>query len=120
MDSVGKSIMENLIASGDRKIFPINPKRDVLFGRECFPSVSSVNEEVDLAVIATPASTVPSIVEECGEAGVAGIIIISAGFKETGEAGQELEDRIKETRKKYGMRIIGPNCIGVVRPIRQP
>ena len=115
-DSVGKSIMENLIASGDRKIFPINPKRDVLFGRECFPSVSSVNEEVDLAVIATPASTVPSIVEECGEAGVAGIIIISAGFKETGEAGQELEDRIKETRKKYGMRIIGPNCIGVVRP----
>ncbi len=115
-DSVGRSIMENLIESGDRKIFPINPNRDVLFGRECFPAVGSVGPEVDLAVIATPASTVPDLVEECGEAGVAGIIIISAGFKEAGEVGQELEDRIKEIRRRYGMRIIGPNCIGVVRP----
>lgn len=115
-DSVGRSIMENLIGSGNRKIFPVNPKRTVLFDRECFPDIASVKEEVDLAVIATPASTVPSVVEECGQAGVAGIIIISAGFKEAGETGQELENRIKEIRKKYGMRIIGPNCIGVVRP----
>ena len=115
-DSVGRSIMENLTGSGDREIFPVNPNKDVLFGRQCFPRISSVNQEVDLAVIATPAPTVPSVVEECGEAGVAGIIIISAGFKETGEAGKELENQITEIRKKYGMRIIGPNCIGVVRP----
>ncbi len=115
-DSVGRSVMENLIGSGDRKIFPVNPRKDALFGRECYPTIASVNQEVDLAVIATPASTVPSIVEECGEAGVAGIIIISAGFKETGKAGWELENQIIEVRKRYGMRIIGPNCIGVVRP----
>ncbi len=114
--SVGRSVMENLIRPGNRKIFPVNPKRDILFGQECFPNIASVNREVDLAVIATPAATVPAIVEECGEAGVAGLIIISAGFRETGEAGQALEDRISEVRKRYGMRIIGPNCIGVVRP----
>jgi acetyltransferase len=115
-DSVGRAVMENLIGSGNRKIFPINPKRDVLFDRECFPDVASVKQEIDLAVIATPAATVPSIVEECGEAGVAGLIIISAGFKETGQAGQDLENQITEIRKRYGMRVIGPNCIGVVRP----
>src|SRR5512147_735701 len=92
-DSVGRSIMENLIGSGDREIFPVNPNKDVLFGRQCFPRISSVNQEIDLAVVATPAATVPSVVEECGEAGVAGIIIISAGFKETGEAGKELENQ---------------------------
>ena len=75
-ESVGRSIMENLIASGDREIFPVNPNKDVLFGRQCYPGISSMNQEVDLAVIATPALTVPSVVEECGEAGVAGIIII--------------------------------------------
>ncbi|MHB8109016.1 MAG: bifunctional acetate--CoA ligase family protein/GNAT family N-acetyltransferase [Syntrophorhabdaceae bacterium] len=115
-DSVGRSIMENLIGSGNRKIFPVNTKRDVLFGRECHPNILAIHEEVDLAVIATPAATVPAIVDECGQAGVAGIIIISAGFKETGEAGKRLEDEIIEIRKKYGMRIIGPNCIGVLRP----
>jgi len=114
--SVGRSIMENLIGPENRTIFPINPKRDVLLGRDCFPNIESVKQEVDLAVIATPAPTVPAIVEECGKAGVAGLIIISAGFKETGAAGQELEDQISEVRKRYGMRIIGPNCIGVVRP----
>ncbi|MRR36528.1 acetyl-CoA synthetase, partial [bacterium] len=114
--SVGRSIMENLIGPGNRTIFPINPKRDVLLGRDCVPNIESVKQEVDLAVIATPAPTVPAIVEECGKTGVAGLIIISAGFKETGAAGQELEDQISEVRKRYGMRIIGPNCIGVVRP----
>lgn len=114
--SVGRSIMENLTGPGEREIFPVNPKRKALFDRECFPGIASINREVDLAVIATPAATVPGIVEECGEAGIAGIIIISAGFKEVGEAGKELEDRIIEVRKRYGMRIIGPNCIGVIRP----
>lgn len=115
-ESVGRSIMENLMGSGNRKIFPVNPKRDTLFGRECYPDITSVKEEVDLAVIATPAALVPSIVEQCGRADVTGVIIISAGFKETGEHGKELEDEIISIRKKYGMRIIGPNCIGVVRP----
>jgi acetyltransferase len=115
-ESVGRALLENLMASGDRRIFPVNPKRDTLLGLECHPGILSIDEEVDLAVIATPASTVPSIVDQCGQAGVAGIIIISAGFKEIGEAGKELENEIVTVRKKYGMRIIGPNCIGIVRP----
>jgi len=114
--TVGRATLENLLLSGERKIFPVNPKRKTVLGLECFPDIGSVPEHVDLAVIATPAKTVPAVVEECGKAGVDGIIIISAGFKEIGEEGKKLEEQIIEIRKKYGMRIIGPNCIGVIRP----
>jgi acetyltransferase len=85
-------------------------------GITAYPSVSKIPCEVDLAVIATPARTVPQIVEECGKAGVSGIVIISAGFKEAGEDGAALERQILEHQKKYGMRIIGPSSFGVIRP----
>jgi acetyltransferase len=114
--SVGRAIMENLLLSEARKIFPVNPHKKSVLGKECFLNVASVPNHIDLAVIATPAKTVPSLVEECGKAGIEGTIIISAGFKETGKEGAELEAKIVETRKKYGLRIIGPNCIGVIRP----
>lgn len=114
--SVGRAIMENLVLSKDRKIFPVNPNRTTVLGSKCYPDIKSVPEPVDLAVIATPAKTVPETVEECGKAGVPGIVIISAGFKETGEEGKKLEDQIRGIRRKYGMRIIGPNCVGVIRP----
>ncbi len=97
-------------------MFPVNPNREKVFDLDCYSSIGSVPEKVDLAVIATPAQTVPGIVEECGEAGVEGVIIISSGFKEVGEDGKELEEKIKTIRKKYGIRIIGPNCLGVIRP----
>lgn len=114
--SVGRALLENLMGSGTRKVFPVNPGRKELLGLSCHSGVLAVKEEIDLAVIATPAPTVPSIVDECGQAGVAGAIIISAGFKEIGHAGKELENEIITVRKKYGMRIIGPNCVGVIRP----
>jgi acetyltransferase len=114
--SIGRAIMENLLLSKDRKVFPINPNRKAVLGVECHPNITSVPEHIDLAIIATPAHTVPEIVEECGKAGVEGIIIISAGFREVGEEGKNLEKQIVEIRKKYGMRIIGPNCMGVIRP----
>ena len=114
--SVGRPIMENLRLSKNRKIFPVNPNRTTVLGVQCYPNITSVPEPVDLAIIATPAKTVPSVVEECGKAGIQGIVIISAGFRETGEEGKKLEDQIREIREKYGMRIVGPNCVGVIRP----
>ncbi len=115
--SVGRNILENLYYwSKERKIFPVNPNRKTVLGLECYPSILSVPEHVDLSVIATPAPTTPEAVEECGKAGVEGVIIVSAGFKEVGEEGRTLENRIKEARGRFGMRIIGPNCLGVIRP----
>ena len=115
-DSVGKAILENLLLSKGRNVFPVNPNRATVLGIQCYADIASVPEPVDLAVIATPARTVPETVEECGEAGVPGAVIISAGFREIGEEGKRLEDQIRGIRKKYGMRIIGPNCVGIIRP----
>ncbi|MEK6713395.1 MAG: bifunctional acetate--CoA ligase family protein/GNAT family N-acetyltransferase [Nitrospirota bacterium] len=114
--SVGRTILENLMKFPDRKLYPVNPNRKDVLGLECFPSVSDIPVPVDLAVIVTPARTVPAAVEECGKAGIGGVIIISAGFREAGEAGRGLEDEIRRIRYKYGMRIVGPNCLGVIRP----
>jgi len=114
--SAGRAILENLVRYDDGKIFAVNPKSKEIIGLPCFPTVTSLPESLDLAVIATPAKSVPSIVEECGEKGVRGIIIISAGFREIGEEGRKLEKEIKGIQKKYGMRIIGPNCLGIIRP----
>jgi len=114
--SVGRAILENLLLPKSRKLYPINPNRTTVLGIQCYPDLSRVPEKVDLAVIATPAQTVPEMVEQCGKAGVPGIVIISAGFREIGDEGKRLEDHIREIRKKYGIRIIGPNCVGIIRP----
>jgi acetyltransferase len=116
-DSIGTKIFSNLIGAGySGAVFPVNPFRQTVQGITAYPSISKVPSKIDLAVIATPAHIVPQIAEECGKAGVAGIIIISAGFKETGEDGVSLEKQLLEHQKKYGMRIIGPNSFGVIRP----
>ncbi len=114
--SVGKTVMENLLLTRDIKVFPVNPNRKSVLGIECYPAIINISEEIDLAIIVTPAQRVPDIVMECGKTGVKGIIIVSAGFREIGEEGRELEHRISEIRKQYGMRIIGPNCLGIIRP----
>ncbi len=85
-------------------------------GITAYPSISKIPRTVDLAIIATPAHTIPQIVEECGKAGTSGIIICSAGFREVGEEGVLIEKRILRCQRKYGMRIIGPNSFGVIRP----
>lgn len=114
--TVGRTTLENLIGNSFAGgIFPVNPKRDHVLGIKAYPSISKVPEKVDLAVITTPAASVPAIVAECVEAGVKGAIIISAGFKETGEEGVRLEEQIMEIARGK-MRIIGPNCLGVMRP----
>ncbi len=115
--SIGAKIFSNLTGAGyDGTVCPVNPFRQTVQGIAAYPSVGKIPLKIDLAVIATPAHTVPKIAEECGKAGIAGIIIISAGFRETGEDGEGLERQLLEHQKKYGIRIIGPNSLGVIRP----
>ena len=115
--SVGRAIMENLLlGKEEREIFPVNPNRDTVLGLKCYPSIKDVPKHVDLAIVAVPAKIVPKIVEECGEAGVDGVVIISAGFREVGEEGKKLEKQIEKIKEKYNLRILGPNCFGFIRP----
>ena len=97
---MGRTIFENLLAgSRDRRLYPVNPKRAAVLGRKASANISAVPEPVDLAVIATPAATVPGIIAECVAAGVCGAVIISAGFKECGADGAELEHQIRARRR---------------------
>jgi acetyltransferase len=111
--SVGRALMENMQSLGDR-LFPVNPAHTSILGRRAFTRICDVPVEVDLAVIATKAATVPQIVRDCAVAGVKGAIIISAGFKEIGARGRELEKEMANARG--AMRIVGPNCVGVMLP----
>lgn len=116
--SVGRTILWNLISSPfGGAVFPVNPKRPSLLGIKAYPTIKDVPDPVDLAVIVTPAPSIPGIIGECIEAGVKGAIIISAGFKEIGPEGVKLEQQILEQSQKSGMRIIGPNCLGVMNPV---
>ena len=112
-DSVGRTLMENLLSFG-RPLYPINPKRNSVLGIKAFPNIVDVPGPVELAIIATPANTVPDVVGECAATGVTGAVIISAGFREIGRAGKELEKAI--LARRGGMRLIGPNCLGVMIP----
>src|SRR5512135_1633985 len=116
--SVGRTIVWNLISSSfGGTIYPVNPKRASILGIKAYPSIAAVPEVVDLIVVVTPAASIPGIVKEAVEIGVKSAIIISAGFKETGPAGAELERQILEHARRGNMRIIGPNCLGVMSPI---
>jgi acetyltransferase len=114
---VGTTLSRNLIEGGFQgRVYPINPKRETILGVQAYASVSMVSDPIDLAVIATPSKTVAKIAEECGLNGVKALVIISAGFKELGEPGIALEQELLKIAKKYSMRIVGPNCLGVMNP----
>jgi len=118
LGSVGRTIMLNLMNGAFKgNLYPVNPKRNEVFGLKSYPNIASVPEKIDLAVIVTPAQTVPDLVEQCVDAEVKAAIIISAGFKELGEEGLLLEKEILKRAQKGNMRIIGPNCLGVMNPI---
>jgi len=115
--SVGHTVLLNLLNGKDkRKIYLINPNKEKTLDIKCYPGITALPEVPDLVVVATAADTVPDIIEDCGKFGVKAVIIISAGFKEAGEKGQEREARIAKTAKRHRMRIMGPNCLGVIRP----
>jgi len=118
--TVGRTVLDNLLIAKDRrKIFPVNPNREKILDLKCYPSLSAIPETPELVVIVTQAKIVPGVIEECGKAGVKAVIIISAGFKEVGAEGKEREDKVSQLGRKYGMRIIGPNCLGVIKPSAQ-
>ncbi|MFO0904637.1 MAG: bifunctional acetate--CoA ligase family protein/GNAT family N-acetyltransferase [Pirellulales bacterium] len=116
--SVGRTVFQNLLRPDfSGRVFPINPRHEQLEGRPCFKSVAELPERPDLVVIATPAATVPGLVRECGAAGAPSVIILSAGFRETGPAGAALERAIQREAAAFeGLRILGPNCLGVLSP----
>jgi acetyltransferase len=113
--SIGAALMHNLIERGfPGDIYPINPKHKKLWGKSAFPSIADLKNTVDLAILATPILSAPQIIKECASAGVGGAVIISAGGREIGEEGKKVEAAIKKEAEASGLRIIGPNCVGVV------
>ncbi|HEY5776857.1 MAG TPA: GNAT family N-acetyltransferase [Xanthomonadales bacterium] len=116
-NSVGGVVFRNILAAGyEGRIYAMNPKHDTVQGQKAYASLTEVGEPVDLAVVATPASTIPAIVEACGEHGIKMMLILSAGFRETGDEGRKLEDRVTQLVERYGIRLMGPNCLGLMRP----
>lgn len=115
--SVGRTILWNLISNPfGGTVYPINPKRPNVLGIRAYRTLKDVPDRVDLAIIVTPSTTVPAVIRECAEVGVRGVIIISAGFKEIGPEGVRLEQEVLAEAHKARIRIIGPNCLGVMRP----
>jgi acetyltransferase len=116
--SVGRAVLWSLVSSPfGGTVYPISSKRPSVLGIKAYSKIGEIPETVDLAVIVTPAPSVPGVISDCVEAGVRGAIVISAGFKEHGAAGQELERQILERIQGTGLRLIGPNCLGVMNPI---
>ncbi len=112
---VGHTVLENLLSAGFRgAIYPVNPKAQEILGLKVYPSVSAIPGEVELAVIAIRAPLVPQVIEECGKKGVRAAVILSAGFRETGREGAQLEREVLAKAQKFGLRIVGPNCLGVL------
>jgi acetyltransferase len=117
VDAIGGIVFKNMLEDGYQgQLYPINPKHQQVQGRQAYSSIAEINEEVELAVITTPAASVPKIIEDCGKHNVKVAVIISAGFGEAGIEGLALQRAILETARRYNMRLIGPNCLGVMRP----
>ena len=113
--SVGSALMRNLTRweyAGN--VYPINPHRQTILGLPAVPSISDLDSGVDLAILATPIATAPELVKECARAGVGGVILVAAGGKETGAKGRALESQIKTEAGRSGLRIVGPNCLGII------
>lgn len=117
-NSVSGKVLINLVSGGYRGVvYPVNPDHEAVMGIPCYPDIASLPRVPDLGIICTPAEKVPAMVRECGMKGILGLIIISAGFKEIGEEGLQLEQQIRDAiREHEGMRVIGPNCLGIIVP----
>ena len=119
-NAVGSVILANLLRMGySGDLFPVNPKHKKIQGLRCVPTIGDLERPVDLAVIATPPDTVPSLIAQCGQAGIPGALVMSAGFSERGRDGGQLQEAIREVAKQSGVRVIGPNCLGLIRPSRK-
>ncbi len=117
-NSVGRTVLTNVsVPSLEGKVYPVNSQRPEVLGLRAYPSISKLPEAVDLAIIVTPAPTVPGIIAECVAVGVKAAVVISAGFRERGAEGQALEHQIQQELRGSKLRVIGPNCLGVMNPL---
>jgi len=116
-DAVGQIVFQNMLESGFQgELYPINPKSPEVQGKRAYASIADIGKPVELVVIATPPQSVPGIIEDCGIHGVKAAVIITAGFGEAGPAGIALEKQLIETARRYNIRLVGPNCLGIMRP----
>jgi acetyltransferase len=112
---IGYVIFKNLLEQYKGKVFPVNPNRNYILGQKCYPSVKYIPENpIDLVVVAVPAKEVPKVISDCASSNVKSVLIISAGFKETGSEGAKLEREVVELARKANIRVIGPNCLGII------
>ncbi|MBU0995660.1 MAG: CoA-binding protein [Proteobacteria bacterium] len=110
----GYIILLNILKGNYKgKVFPVNPKSDAIFGIPCHKTITDIKDDIDLAVIATPASSVPGVIDSCGQKNIKNIIVITADFSESGPAGKQLEKEVVNKISKYGMRLVGPNTMGI-------
>lgn len=113
--TVGHAVIRNLFTGGFKgQLYPVNPKAEEIEGLRCFPSIGAVPGPVELAVIIVKAQLVPEIIDQCGKKGVKAVVVISAGFKETGEEGRQLEEQVKQAAARHKLPLIGPNCLGLL------
>lgn len=113
--ALGRQLLENVLNYQFRgRVYPVNPKTRELLGQRCFAAVADIPDPVDLAVIVVPRAHVLGVLDECGRKGIRGAVVITAGFRETGEEGARLETEMAEKARGYGMRLVGPNCMGVI------
>ena len=114
---VGYEILSNMIGAGYKgKIYPVNPQADTIEGLKCYPDLESIGQVPELVIIIVPAKIVPAVMQQCVNVGTKAVIIITAGFKEVGKEGRELEEQIIQIARQAGIRVIGPNCLGVIAP----
>ncbi|HEC03571.1 MAG TPA: hypothetical protein ENI81_08545, partial [Phycisphaerales bacterium] len=114
---VGYEILANMLAAGyEGEIFPVNPQADAIEGLKCYPDLISIGRVPELVVIIVPARVVPAVMRQCAKIKVKSVIVITAGFKEVGKEGRELEEQVVQIAKGSGIRLIGPNCLGVIAP----
>lgn len=112
---IGREIIHNLIEGEfEGKVFPINPNADVIHSIKCYKSLLDAPDEIDLAVVVVPKEVVMDVMKECKEKGVKGVVLITAGYKETGEEGAKREEELKRFARSAGISLVGPNCMGVV------
>ena len=116
-NSIGVTLVRNMLDSGFKgKLFFVNPEHKTVFGQPSYALVDAIPQRLDIAVICTKAETVPELVDACGRAGCRNVVVISGGFAETGSRGSTLEKAMLENARRYGMRLLGPNCLGIMRP----
>jgi acetyltransferase len=114
---VGHEILTSLLEGGfEGKVFPVNPKAEEVEGLQCYADLKSIGQTPDLVIVVVPAKIVPRVIEECGRVGTKAVIVITAGFKEVGEEGRQLERQVATMAKRAGIRLIGPNCLGIMVP----